>query len=308
MAIYWKCPSCKSSNSLSKRVCSCGERYPSPRKRKFVIQVRYKGIRKCAVADTLSQARELEVHIKEMLIRWKYLGAPKIKESPSVREFFKKQYLPWIRINLKSPEIPEALYYKWVDPVLGQKKLDEITVEDIERLKGNILAAGRSLRSAQHILGIMRAALNKAKDWDIFEGDNPVSKVKVPKFDNRRVRFLTQEEAGKLLEECKKRTTPNNWIYPIALIALSTGMRAGEIFSLKWQDVDLENNLIHIREAKSGENRTAFLSMEIREVLLRLAGKKEPSAYVFTNSTGQPFSGVPDVWRGIIKRLGFNEG
>ena len=308
MPIYWKCLSCKSLNSLSGKVCSCGAKYPGPTQRKFVVQVTYKGVRKCGTADTLSQARELEIHIKETLIREKYLGTSKTKESPTVKDFLLKQYLPWMRTNLRNPEIPEALLNKWVNPLLGEKRLNEITAEDIERLKVSILSAGRSLRSAQHILAIFRAALNKARDWEVFKGDNPVSKVKIPRFDNRRVRFLSREEVEKLLEECRKRTTSNNWIYPIVLIALTTGMRAGEIFRLKWQDVDFENDLIHIRDPKSGENRVAFLAPEMKEELLSLEGERDPGGYIFTNSMGKPFSAIPDVWKGIIKRLGFNEG
>jgi|GEM_PF-5419597 len=58
--------------------------------------------------------------------------------------------------------------------------------------------AGRSERSIEIALATIRRAFNKAKDWGVFEGENPVSKVKIPRKDNRRLRFLTPEEAKAL--------------------------------------------------------------------------------------------------------------
>ena len=309
MAIYWRCPDCRTLNSLAKKRCSCGASYPAPGKRRFVVQVRYGGVRRTAVAQTLAQAKEVEVMLKEELIRRKYMGPSAHEENcPSLSDFYLKQYLPWVRVNLKEANKYEAFFKKWILPRMGDKSLNEITVCDVENLKRDILCAGRSPRTAQHILSLLKAVLNKARNWGILKGDNPVSKVKVPKFDNRRVRFLSYDEANMLLEKCKEKNTSTNHIYLIVLMALTTGMRAGEIFNLKWQDVDFDNNIIHIRDPKSGENRTTFLSPDMKEHLIEFRKDQKPSDYVFTNSKGKPFRAVPDVWKTIIKELGFNKG
>ncbi len=260
------------------------------------------------MAQTLSQAREIETHLRESLIREKYLGNSIGNKDYTFKDFFLKQYLPWVKTNLKDSSKHESFFKNWLNPHLGTKKLNEITVQDVEALKTAVISSGKSPRTVQHILAILKASLNKAKDWDLLTGDNPVSKMKCPKFDNRRVGFLSPEEAKVLLEECRRRTTPDNRIYQIVLLALTTGMRAGEIFHLKCQDVDFENDLTHVRDPKSGENRTVFLSPEVKAELLHLTEGKRPHDYVFTNSKNKPFKGVPDVWKGIIKRLGFNEG
>jgi len=311
MPVYWKCPRCRTLNSISKKTCSCGQGYPrSNNDRHFVVQVTFKGKRKTRTAQTLAQAREIEAFLKEQLIRESYLGPTREekKNTPlTVEALFIKHYLPWTENSLRAPQVLKHVFHKWINPVLGDKQLNELSPLDVEELKGRIFSAGRSPRTAQYVLAILRAAINKAKDWGLFDGPNPASRVKIPKFDNRRVRFLSKAEAAALLEECRRSNNQRNHIYAIALMALSTGMRAGEIFRLKWQDVDFKNNLIHIRDPKSGENRTAFMSPEVKKELLSLREEKKKSDYVFTNSKDKPFKEVPEVWKGIIKKLGFNK-
>ncbi len=307
MAIYWICPSCNSLNSLTKKECKCGTSYPKPDKRKFRVQVQIDKRRKSASAQTLSQAREIEILLKEKLLKEKYFGRSIESRKITLNDFFKKHYLPWSETNVKYSETIKSYYNKWIKDNLGNRNIDEITVQEIEQLKVQVLSSGRSVRTAQQILAILKTIFNKAIEWDFFKGDNPVKKVKVPKFDNKRTRFLTEKEVQKLLKECKKRTTPENCLYPMVLLALSTGMRAGEIFNLKWQDIDFENKIIWIRDAKSGENRATFLCKEVEKELLKLCDKEKRQGYVFKNSKNKPFKEVPKIFYRIVNKLGFNK-
>ena len=77
--------------------------------------------------------------------------------------------------------------------------------------------------------------------------ESPTKAVKVSKIENKRVRFLSPEEAGDLLAYLKRG---NRTIYDMAFLSLFTGMRFGEVKSLKWGAVDLERGLISIFDAK----------------------------------------------------------
>jgi len=308
MPIFWRCPSCRSLVSLRNHQCRCGTKLPKNGERTYVVQVRFKGQRKSATVNSLSLAREVEARLKNELIQAYYTGQSRETRNLTVKKFCEEIYFPWAETENKSFSKAKIYFYKWIFPAIGNKKLIELTPFDFEKIKTRILQADRAPRTVQHVLALIKAALNKARDWGFFSKDNPVSKVKVPRFDNRRIRFLTPEEAHQLLEECKKRTTPHNLIYPIVLLALSTGMRAGEIFKLKVQDVDLEEEIIHIRDTKSGENRIAFMSEEVKKEISHLIQGKKGNEYVFCKPDGRPFTEVPDVWKTIIRDLKFNEG
>ncbi|TVM13074.1 site-specific integrase, partial [Oceanidesulfovibrio indonesiensis] len=68
-------------------------------------------------------------------------------------------------------------------------------------------------------------------------GESPVAHVKRPKVDNRRVRFLTADEAEALLAKLKDSSQN---LHDMALLSLFSGLRAGEIFNLIWGSVGLE--------------------------------------------------------------------
>jgi integrase len=63
-----------------------------------------------------------------------------------------------------------------------------------------------------------------------------MTRVAKPREPRGRTRFLAQEERERLLDECKK--SPLSLLYPIVVLALSTGMRKGEVMNLRWEDVD----------------------------------------------------------------------
>ncbi len=97
-------------------------------------------------------------------------------------------------------------------------------------------------------LTCLKTIFNKAKEWGKVK-ENPISKVKFFKEENRRLRFLEKEEIGKLISACEGN------LAIIVTLALHTGMRKGEILSLKWRDIDFSRKIITLLNTKSGEKR-----------------------------------------------------
>ena len=77
----------------------------------------------------------------------------------------------------------------------------------MEKIKKVMKDENKAPRTIEYALAVVRQIFNKASDWGIYSKSNPVSKVKKPKKDNRRMRFLSSEESDKLLDELKKRSS-----------------------------------------------------------------------------------------------------
>ena len=90
------------------------------------------------------------------------------------------------------------------------------------------------------------------RDWEWVQ-ENPVLKISKPKISNERTRFLRDEERTKLIRACQE--SKSKGLYPVVILALSTGMRRGEILNLKWSDVNLDREAILLQTTKNGERR-----------------------------------------------------
>lgn len=123
----------------------------------------------------------------------------------------------------------------------------------------------RSPATVTRYLAVLSHAFTVArKEWQWTE-TNPVSAVTAPKEPRGRVRFLSDDERDRLLKACRESTTPE--LYPIVVLALSTGMRSGEVLSLTWDRVDLKAGRITLEQTKNGERRAVPIVGHAAELL-----------------------------------------
>jgi integrase len=115
---------------------------------------------------------------------------------------------------------------------------------------------------------------------------NPCQSVKRFALDNERVRYLTEDEEQWLFEAMGD----NQQLKDIVTVALHTGMRRGEIFNLKWFDLDFDRGLIQVRKTKTKLNRVVPMNAKVREVLNQQGRTRE---FVFTSlKTGERLKDV----------------
>ncbi len=223
-------------------------------------------------------------------------------------QVFTDSYLPTERMNKSSASCDkeESFLRNWIAPVIGDKPLKDIAPFDLERLKKKVLDAEKSPRTAHYILGVVRQVFNFAKRHGLYDGENPVRLVKKPVSDNRRLRFLTRDEAERLLGALRERSQD---LYDMALLSLHTGMRAGEIFALTWMDVDLERRVLTLRDTKSGKNRAAFTTADVEAMLTaRLAERTNLHGLVFPDRNGKKRVEVSNVFKIVADAIGMNNG
>lgn len=103
-------------------------------------------------------------------------------------------------------------------------------------------------------LGLLRSIFEVARlEWDMPMSDNPVAKVRKPKAPDARERRLQAGELELLLTAAD--TTRNDWLRVGILLAVETGMRRGELLSIRWSDVCFSTSTLMIRETKNGHSR-----------------------------------------------------
>jgi integrase len=236
------------------------------------------------------------------------------RDNQSFGSLFLESYFPIAKKNKaeRSWKKEDQCYRLWIAPVLSDKSLKDIAPIHLERIKKNMADANRAARSITYCLAVVRQVFNFARDHDLFVGLNPVTKIKKPSEDNRRLRFLTHDEAGRLLDALAVRSPD---VRDMALLSLHCGLRAGEIFGLEWGDIDLDRSVITIRgtskkagtQTKSGKTRVAIMTNAVLE-MLSAKDRQGPNVLVFPSMRGGKINQISDSFERTVLALGLNNG
>ena len=126
--------------------------------------------------------------------------------------------------------------------------------------------------------------------------DNPVSRVSRPSLSRGRQRFLSDDEVTALLAECKRSSSKA--LYAFVLLLLTTGMRKGEAYAMKWPDIDVERRWLVLMKTKTDTARGVPLTQHALDALMALPRRKKDSdGVVFPED-------LTKAWRYAIKRAG----
>ncbi|NVJ91833.1 MAG: site-specific integrase [Methylocystaceae bacterium] len=101
------------------------------------------------------------------------------------------------------------------------------------------------------------------------------------------------------------RSTYADYLKPMVLLSLYTGMRRGEVFNLKWTDINFERHLLTVQGggAKSGKTRHIPLNDNALQLLKDWQAQCNRSIeLVFTNKDGQKFDHIKTSWKGVLKK------
>jgi len=306
--VYLYCRNCRTPQKVNRRKCvKCGKPFPKINKT-FYVRVTYRGKTVNRVFDGTKELAEKEG--LRILADLQEGSDPKqsIKSCKLLKDFLIEDYLPWAEKNLAQStfQVEKAYCQNWIIPILGELPLSKISPLAIEKLKKALQEQEKAPRTVQHILAILKKALNRAKEWGFLPPgwENPVTRVKAPRFDNTRVRFFSPEELEAFFSYLKER---NHQAYVMAVVAAFTGLRFSELASLSWRDIDFARKMIYVRETKNRKARYVPMIKEVEEALKSLP-RKSLDDLVFPNSRGEKYGQVPSIFKRAIRELGFNEG
>jgi integrase len=136
----------------------------------------------------------------------------------------------------------DGLWKKHLLPALGDHSIAKIGVEDIHGLKSAKLAEGLAPQTVKHMLRLLRQMLEHAVDWGYIR-TNPGKKVKNPSIPIKEMDFLTADECRLFLEH-----VPQKW-YALFFVAITTGLRQGELIAMKWAHLDEKRQQYFVRES-----------------------------------------------------------
>jgi len=171
---------------------------------------------------------------------------------------------------------------KYWNRQLGHRRVDQITPE-------MVILPNRSPATKNRYATALKCVLGQY-------GIN----LQIERFkESNRIRFLSDDERIRLLEACRKSRNPH--IYSIVVVALSTGMRRGEILKLTWDRVDLNRGLIYLVETKNGDKRMIPICGHALELIQQLP---KNSKYVFPSKFGSFYRDIGYHWYPILKEAG----
>jgi excisionase family DNA binding protein len=210
-----------------------------------------------------------------------------------------KRYMDYAKANKRS-WLRDQEMLKHLQAFFGaQRELSEIAPAEIEGYKIKRLARV-SGSTVNRELALLKCMFNLATDWDLFQGSNPVCKVKFFRELNIGTRVVSPEEEERLI----RNAAP--FIQDLMLFALNTGLRVGEIFTLRWSHVDLEKNLLNVFAPKTGKTRTVPTNAEARKVLDAWALGRKNEFVFYNHGTGKPYVDLKAGFALACKKAGIS--
>lgn len=275
------------------------------------ICIIYKGKRYRFSTKTESREKAEAILAETMLKLYKGRATEQIqtkKENPqkkdiTLREFFFEHYYRYCEGINQYPRGKKYIF-DMIPEWFKDLKVKNISLRDAELLQGELVKRGYKAQTVNRIMNLVKHCFTKLVDWEMVEESKlkMIRKVKNLKTTSR-LRYLTEEEIERFLQACDKK------IYPIVLTALHTGMRRGEIFNLKWDNVDLKNGLILLERTKNGERREIPMSETLKTLFRKLFTERRlDTDYVFANQkTGKRYVDIKRSFTSACKKAGIRD-
>jgi integrase len=238
------------------------------------------------------------------------------RQNILIKDFIKTHYLQYIAgIKSATQARKEGEHCsKWIIPTIGDKRLNDLQdkkesgilgIDVVLILKNTLVDAGKAPRTVELVLSTLQRIYQHAEKLGIVQGKLEYSDVKKSlMINNARQRFLTREEAERLLSMLRER---DQTLADMAEFSLLTACRQGELFNITWQDVSIETKSILLKDTKNKSDRNLYLTDRAVEIIQKQPTGK-PQDAVFRDESGDKYIRLPRGWDTILRRSGLNEG
>lgn len=198
------------------------------------------------------------------------------------------------------------LLEKHVLPRLGSRKVDQLSRREVEALHH---AMRRTPTMANRVLAVLSAVMTYAERQELRpQNTNPCRLVERYR-EKSRERYLSPDELARLGETLaaaeKGKDEHPSAILALRLLAL-TGMRKGEVLSLRWSEIDLEHGRTHLADSKTGK-KVVPLGPPALELLVHAYRQEESDFVCWGRQTGKPFVGLQKVWERVRASAGLDD-
>lgn len=201
------------------------------------------------------------------------------------------------RAEIKSLRSDNYLYFKHLDPIFGDKTPGEIEEMAVDKLK-NKIEKTKSPQSVKYILSLLIRIVNYGVKKKKISGLSFT--IEKPRVNNEKTEDLTPEQLKKLLVAIEADS--NIQAANMMKMALYTGMRRGEMFNLRWDDINWDREYIQIRDSKGGVDSKIPLNKAVRKLLEQ--HPRTDSPYVFPGRGGRKRTEIIKQVNRIKERAG----
>lgn len=209
-----------------------------------------------------------------------------------------------------------------VAPSIGDVSLRKLTPQHLAELYAGLQLAPASIA---HLHRVLHAAFDQALKWNLI-ARNPAAAVRPPRVPRREMAVLTPAEVRALLA-----AVAGDGLEALYVLAVTAGLRQGELLGLRWRDVDLEGGWLEVsatlsrgtrqvpkthtstRRVKLGETGIRALRahrLRMAERLLPFRARTEGDVLVFVTELGEPYNGAhitERVFKPLLRRAGLRE-
>lgn len=218
----------------------------------------------------------------------------RIKGSPFFHEFI-EEYLEYCKGHNRAWK-RKATHLRHFKVFFGSVRLHQITPWLLERYKAK-RQKDVTPATVNRELGTLKHLFNLAIKWERVDR-NPVREVKFFREANRPLRFLSEDEISRVLAAC------NPWLRAVVVTGLNTGMRRGEILSLRWNHVDFSRRVILVEGAKTDEHREIPMNARLTETLKPVSFGRSAHEPVFVTRRGEPYREITKAFKRAVKKAG----
>lgn len=287
---------------------------------------------------TTAQAREKAV---EILNDFNKGIDPKAKRGvnkpTTLQDFIEKEYEPWVLSHHKRGNKTLSTLTRCFKNLFS-KPLAEITPSILDQWRVKRLNDGISNATLNRDVGVLKSLMTKATEWGALK-ENSLKNLKLFKIDRTpKVRYLSLEEETRLRQALldresqlkEGRKSANRWrqergydlypetadnescdyLMPMILLSINTGLRQGELFNLNWGMVNLSERSLILSGGitKNSSSRYIPLNDEANQIVQQLYKKSTlKEGLVFPSKNNQPFNNVKRSWSAVLKKASITQ-
>jgi integrase len=248
-------------------------------------------------------ARELAAVERSKFLRGEAgIGGPKRKDVTFDQA--KIEFLKWAEAN-KRPQTLRS-YRKCLARLVKTfegRRLGSLSPFDVERHKRDRVQAGAPI-AANRELAVLKALINRCREWKLYEGGNPAAAVKLLREPATRLRYLEADEEAALVGAAREP------LRTIILLGIHAGLRIqAEALTLHRQDVDLARGLVTVQAAyaKSGQTRTVPLNRVLRAALAPWKERVTAGEHLFARKDGSAYKSIRTAFKTACKGAGLSD-
>jgi integrase len=249
-------------------------------------------------------AAQLE-RIKGELRAMKDGRIPMPTKSPTFADFVERRYVPARSSQKRNPRDDASIFRAHLLPEFGALPLASITTARVEQYRARLLQSGLATGSIINVLRLLGSTLRYAFDIEMLAR---LPKIKKPRPVVTQFAHLKTENEVRAFLSAAKEEGP--LVFACYATAIASGLRAGELFGLRWSDIDFDKRLITVARSYDKPTKTGKIRyVPIFDLLLPILREwrlQNPSELVFCTSIGTMYTPTARIQsqtlKGVLKR------